>query len=136
LKKLTKEDQKQYQKLSEELHEAGTEYSTELEDAKFQIEEIIVRCNEKIQTYNEKLDNLKCFVHDIVFDQENYMEEKSDKWHESESGFAYKSWNEGWKEFESELENSVQDDIDMPADFSPDNVWDNDNPLLEPDMSP
>ena len=51
-----------------------------------------------IQEYNESLSNARSFCEDIASEIQEYMDNKSEKWQESDAASAYESWKEEWEQ--------------------------------------
>jgi len=49
-----------------------------------------------ISIYNDALDSAQGFCETIVGDIEEFMEEKSEKWQESDKGEAHANWKDSW----------------------------------------
>lgn len=137
MNKIDKATQKQFDKLHSELFDAAKEYSDTITKLNETIQEEIGKCDVLRETYNEKLDNLKSFVTDLISEQESYIDEKesnSDKWADSDKGQNYHAWKDSWQELESELENFEADEIDIP-EINSDNIIDLEQIML-PDFQP
>lgn len=78
--------------------------------------------NEALQNFKEKRDELSELVQEVVAQQEDYISERSEDWHDSESGESYQEWATEWEEFgddlsTAEVEISVYDNISEEVDF-------------------
>ena len=70
--------------------------------------------NFDVVKYNEAIQNLNSFIFEIREEMQMYFDDKSEKWQESDKGFAYQEWIENWEvEFE-EIENF--DEIELPVE--------------------
>lgn len=74
----------------------------------------VAAVNELIATYNEKATEANGVASDIASEIETYMDERSDKWRESEKGEAYSSWLQAWQEVDfAEID---QIEVEDPSD--------------------
>lgn len=68
------------------------------------VEEILTKINEMIHNelngaidaYNAKVDEAKAFVKNTIIKMEDYVEDKSEAWGDSEDGTAYSDWHSDW----------------------------------------
>lgn len=97
------------------------QYNALILDLDSQIKELIDVFNaqhseqiEELQTaYNASAAELKSLVLDQVNLMEAYMGDRSDSWHDSDSGSDYLFWSELWQEFGEFLERAEYEEFDI-----------------------
>ncbi|WNM70219.1 hypothetical protein [Myxococcus phage Mx1] len=88
-----------------DLREAITVFNEKLAAARVEVEE-------RLKDYNEALDEARGFRDDVVADMEAYVDERSEKWQDSDAGSAYISWKDSWEQLD--LEDAS---LDIPDDI-------------------
>ena len=83
-----------------DLETAEAEFNDVLTEARKKLQAEIDKANQTVANYNDALDDIARIV-------EEYMDEKSDKWMESEKGEAFTAWLEA-------LQNGQQPEFEMP----------------------
>jgi len=126
MKNLSNSDCKRIVSLAEEINTARAALTTAVETANAAIE----HAQTALAAYETSIDNAHSFAEDIVREIESYMDERSEKWHEGNSGEAYAQWKSAWEEF---LGNRLQPDEIVPIIIEDD---DQATALLELPSSP
>lgn len=62
-----------------------------------------------IEAYNAALSEARDFIEDAVGKMEDYVEDKSENWGDSDTGTAYMDWKSEWEGMD--LENLVRPDL-------------------------
>lgn len=75
--------------------------------------EAIERVNEAIVEYNDTVRDANNWCQDLVSQMETYRDERSVKWHDSDTGQQYDSWMQVWSEELNEADEF--NDIDAPS---------------------
>jgi chromosome segregation ATPase len=107
MKKLTKDQLAARDDLMKRLREAGEHIAPAIEAA-----------NAAIDAYNAILADVETWRDEIVGEMESYVEERSEKWHESDAASEYSDWK---GEFEG-LDASEIDALDIPETELADNL--------------
>jgi hypothetical protein len=72
----------------------------------------------KKDRYNTKIKELNQFIDDIRSDMQDYYDERSEKWQESDNGQMYQDWIDQWDncylEVDDFLEVNIPEDFDLP----------------------
>lgn len=118
MKKLNKEQQKRLEELNgnaqvlaAELDETIKTFNTTLEEQRDFLQAALDR-------YNEKRVEIGEFRDEIVIAIEEYVDERSEKWQESEAAGRYETWKSMWEELEvDEVELELPEDIDPGEGF-------------------
>lgn len=70
---------------------------------------------QKVDQYNAWVIKARDFCNVVAADIRSYMEDKNDRWHESDKGVAYENWVAEWEDAEASL--SRQPAPDEPEEF-------------------
>lgn len=54
-------------------------------------------------------EDVRNFVSDVNGEQQDYFENRSERWKESESGNQYEMWVAAWEEFDSDIDTVAED---------------------------
>lgn len=111
MKKLSKDEEKRRSELSEELKKIAAE----VDEAVVAANNAIDKVNDIIERYNNVVGEANGFREDIVNAIESYMDERSEKWHESDRASSYEDWKQEWEDELSEL--STYSELDSPSDL-------------------
>jgi hypothetical protein len=74
------------------------EQSKALEDLKAKFERDRQRMTDAIVAYNSVVDEINTWIEEVHAEQENYYDERSEKWQEGDAGQAYQSWMQLFEE--------------------------------------
>ena len=108
MKKLTKEHDETRMRLVNELHTIEEEVS----DAHGQVTTELEAANAIIAKYNEKVAEAEAWRDEVTADMQSYIDDRSDKWQESEAGTEYQEWQDSFAELEfSTLDELVVTDL-------------------------
>jgi hypothetical protein len=81
----------------------------------------IAAVNERVASYNEAVETARAFAEDIGSEIEAYMDERSEKWAESDAAQSYASWRDAWSGFTvDELEDF--DELAAPDEVTADEL--------------
>lgn len=94
----------------EQLEAAVTEFNEEMQQ-KYQTDVVSL-----LDDYNAKVEEANELRGSIADDMQNYFDNKSEKWQESDKGQEYQAWMERWQEeFETvSIEEPTELDFDVP----------------------
>lgn len=111
MKKLTKEQQAERDELIDEF----AERKAALEEQAGNVQHEVDKYDEHVNALNDTIGKINEFAANVAQDIEHYMEERSDKWLESERAAAYSDWKEQWLSVElSEVEQMKDVDVGTP----------------------
>lgn len=82
-------------------------FNTELGVLRNPVEQALANLNDAVTAANE-------FRQGIADDQENYYDERSEKWQEGDNGSAYSEWKDSWGNEFSEVEMEFPDELEEP----------------------
>lgn len=111
MKKLSKSDIARRAEIATKLAEA----LSAVEDEHNVLQEAMNAYNAKVADYNEALAEANGFVEDIANEIQSYMDDRSEKWHEGDTGEMYATWVDGWTSYAPE----DMDEGEMPPLPSP-----------------
>lgn len=120
MKKLAAAQQKEMMRLSSSLDVRKNDVSQRIADFNTKIQELIDEFNSEIsqivQSYNDVASEANAFVEEVKNAQQEYYDERSEKWQESDRGSEYQDWMNEWDiEIEEvEVEEAHFDEIDEP----------------------
>ena len=84
--------------------------------------------NDSLSKYNDVVGDVEAWRDEIVADMQTYMDEKSERWSDSENGQAYGDWKDTWESTdfqkldaleipeEPEIEDFITEVQDLPAE--------------------
>lgn len=108
MRKLTKEQLEQRSKMIATLHERKAELEEAIGTFNSTMADAGAGVTDAVAALNEAIAEAESFRSDIHSAMEDYTNDKSDKWKESEAGERYQNWMDGWAD-------SLYDvDIDLP----------------------
>ena len=108
MKKLTKEQDETRMRLVNELRTIEEEVT----DAHGKVISELEAANAVIAKYNEKVAEAEAWRDEVTTDMQSYVDERSDKWQESEAGTEYQEWQDSYAELSFEtLEELVVTDL-------------------------
>lgn len=84
------------QKLSKQQSERLATLCGELREAEDEVNDAFDTLDSCVSEYNQKADEVNEFLREVEGDIDNYINEQSEQWQESERGEAYSSWLEEW----------------------------------------
>lgn len=58
--------------------------------------------SQAIEAYNATLAEVKTFCEEVVADIQTYVDDRSEKWQESDASTAYDAWKEPWEQLDLE----------------------------------
>ena len=96
MKKLTKEQDETRMRLVNELRTIEEEVT----DAHGKVISELEAANAVIAKYNEKVAEAEAWRDEVTTDMQSYVDERSDKWQESEAGTEYQEWQDSFAELE------------------------------------
>lgn len=107
-------------------HEASrTRLIGELQEAYKKVEEqfaahtaITEKVNEAIAAYNDVCQNVETFRDEVTTDMQSYIDERSEKWQDGDSGQEYTSWKETWDALECSGFETVQEETVFDEELS------------------
>jgi hypothetical protein len=102
-----------------ELRDAITAAHAALEDACSVANVEIAKANEALAAYREAVQAAVNFVEDIGNEIESYMDDRSDKWRESDAASDYEEWKSAWQNFQPD-EPEDYADLEAPEEAAAD----------------
>jgi hypothetical protein len=89
--------------------------SAEVERLWSEYEDAVNALNEAISDLNSTVDDMNSFVQEVATQMEDFYDEKSEKWQQSDTGSAYSDWKSEWEQIEvSMMDEIAVDAIDLP----------------------
>lgn len=79
-----------------------------VDDCHDEIMELVLQLNEKLEAYRNCADEFKSYVETLADEAQEYFDERSEGWQESENGTSYSEWIDA-------IRSSV-DDLESPDD--------------------
>ena len=67
-----------------------------------------------IEAYNLAVADMETLRDEVVADMDNYIGERSDKWHESDAGSRYNDWKSEWENLDTAALDAVEA-LDSPT---------------------
>lgn len=122
MKKLSKDQKKRKEQLSKQLSEDHGVLQAAVERFNKVVEEQWAAVEDAQNQFNETLQAAKDFTEEIADAVDSYINEKSDKWQESEAAQNAMEWRDEWSGFEADVEESALDKpetyevVDDPGD--------------------
>jgi uncharacterized coiled-coil DUF342 family protein len=111
MKKLTKEQSKR----REAIVASGNAIKSEVADAWSALAERIADFNEVLGRFNAAVDEAIEFRDEIVGAIEEYVDERSERWQESDAASSYEDWKQQWEGVEIEsVEEIAADEPELP----------------------
>lgn len=89
---------------------------TKIESLWNEYEDAVNALNEAIAELNSTVDDMNSFVQEIVTQMDEYIDEKSEKWQEGDTGTAYLDWKSEWEN----ISISMMDEIPVEGLDTPD----------------
>jgi len=84
--------------LSAKQQEELSTWQTQLESAKQEIETAVTAANDKITAYNNLIGEVETWYGNITAAMDEYYEDRSEAWQQSEAGQEYDNWKENWQD--------------------------------------
>lgn len=109
MKKLLKTDSQTIDALVSELGDAKDDVIRAIETANAEV----AKANAAIAAYNEILDSARELKEEVTGRMEDYVSERSEAWHDSDSGRAFAEWQSTWNDFDADKVDEI-DDIEEP----------------------
>lgn len=66
------------------------------------LKECYDKYEEAVDKLNESIQAARDFRDEVVQEMQDYFDERSEKWHETENGQSYEAWKSEWEGFELE----------------------------------
>lgn len=104
MKTLNNAQTKRREELAAQLHEG----MTQLEANYSILVDMINDYNKEVDTFNGLVEEAREFTTEIAGNMESYINDKSEKWQESDSGTEYGEWRDAWQDIELEDLESVE----------------------------
>jgi uncharacterized coiled-coil DUF342 family protein len=98
MKKLTKEMEDKRDDIATELDKAFTE----IESVFSELSDTVAMYNAKVLEFNNKMADMREFIGEVTAAMDEYMDEKSEKWAESEPGERYSEWRSAWEDIDTD----------------------------------
>jgi hypothetical protein len=114
MKKLSRKQEIQKQELAEKMAAAKEGLEVEINAYNGVLQEAWERLEEALSKLNEAIQEAEEFRVEIAGAQEEYYDERSERWQEGDAGQAYQAWKQDWEMELSEVEMEQPDDLEMP----------------------
>lgn len=132
MKKLSKDHVARIEAMNVRYKEKKDALAEAIEKANEKINEANTLLDEAFGEMNEVIGEANEIREEIVSEIENYMDERSDNWRESDRGSAYDSWKDQWSEEIEEKEYTQPDTIDPITEEMPEELLNGDDFPHEP----
>jgi hypothetical protein len=96
MKKVSKKTIAWFTEKLNELEKAFCETESRIHEANAEMDSQVECVNEAISDYNTLLDEFEEGCAEVEGDIRSYMDERSEKWQESDRGQLYETWADGW----------------------------------------
>ena len=106
MKSLTKTHLSERDKIIDRINEAQTELEEKLDEYTEVTSRLQDGIGDALVAYNETLAEARQFIDNIAGEAESVMEDRSEKWQESDAGKAYQEWIDEWR-------GAVIDDVEI-----------------------
>lgn len=117
MKKLSKAQSTQLDTIADALVERYDALDTAIGAYNAAMEEAWTAVDEALGAYNETLSEARELRGDIVDQIQNHIDDKSEKWQDSDKGQAYESWRQQWEQIDlEEVEIDKPDELELNAD--------------------
>ena len=73
-------------------------FTTLIEEAKDLLGSIEAAASE----YNDKLEEIREFIEEVKGEMQEYQDDRSERWHESEAAQDFQAWQDAWEDAEIE----------------------------------
>jgi hypothetical protein len=115
MKNLTKEQSKRKAQIAQALTEVGNELQNAINQFNEQMTAAFAPIEELQGRYNELITEANGYIGTVHEQQEAYEGERSDAWHNGDSGQAYRDWMGEWSLDIGEIEVCAPNSIEEPA---------------------
>lgn len=113
--KLSKTDEEKRQDYINGLNEQKLKVAEAIDEYNAVAREAFAKVKDAVSDYNAILLNVDEWHAGINGDQQNYYDERSEKWQEGEKGQAYEGWKQQWEDIAlDEIELDEPDDFEVP----------------------
>lgn len=107
--KLTKHEQEQKAEWEKKITAARKALQDAVDIYNTQLENLTEVLKDAVDVYNDIVNDCTAFCEDIANEIDSELEERSEKWLESDKGQAAISWGDQWKDF-----SCLQEDLELP----------------------
>jgi cysteinyl-tRNA synthetase len=115
MKNLTKEQSSRKAQIAQAMTEVESDLQNAINQFNEQMTAMFAPIEELQGRYNELIAEAQGFIETIHEQQEAYSEERSDSWHNGDSGQAYREWMGEWNLDLDEIEVITPNPIEDPA---------------------
>jgi chromosome segregation ATPase len=115
MKNLTKEQSSRKAQIAQAMTEVESDLQNAINQFNEQMTAMFAPIEELQGRYNELIAEAQGFLETIHEQQEAYSEERSDSWHNGDSGQAYREWMGEWNLDLDEIEVITPNPIEDPA---------------------
>lgn len=114
MRKISKKQYKEIEVLHNKMNALFEEYNNKVNEIQDKIIDLIgEELNPVIDEFNENVSDLQNQVDEIYGELESYIEEKSDRWRESDKGEQYIEWSYEWNVQYTQLDHC---EIEVPLE--------------------
>jgi uncharacterized protein YukE len=114
MKNLTKEQSTRKAQIAQAMAEVESDLQNAIDQFNEQMTALYAPIEELQGRYNELIAEAQGFIETIHEQQEAYSEERSDSWHNGDSGQAYRDWMGEWNLDLEEIEIDTPDPLEEP----------------------
>jgi hypothetical protein len=111
--KLCKEDLSRRDELVSRLRETFTALDMAVDKFNTAMAEAWEGVEEALTAHNEAITDANSLKAEITEEMQDYYDDRTEKWQESDKGQAFQSWKETWEEEFSEAELEKPEDLDI-----------------------
>lgn len=117
MKRLSKQQVKTKADLVERLRKTNSDLQAAIDQYNAQLDTVLDPLVSAIDAANEARDDARTFAEEVVGEMQDYAGERSDKWHESDAGSDFDSWQNEWEAINlDEVDIDLPEPIDAPDD--------------------
>lgn len=116
MKKLSKAQQEEKAKLLGELEDAFGDVENAISDLNEKVKEMWGDVEDRVSDYNAVVEKANEFIGTVAESMQEYADERSEKWQESDAASSFAEWQGQWEEQLEDLELFAPDEIDSPED--------------------
>ena len=125
MKKLSKPELKQRDEFADALEAALNKVCDLVDDYNARVKQMWQPLEVALSEYNGIVDDAQNFRDGIVEQMQNYIDERSEHWQESDTGIAYVEWKDSWEALSVEpLEIEQPEEIELPEVEGPEALRD------------
>lgn len=118
MRKLTKDDLKERDRLADELDRVHSQLEAAVTEFNSKMDEIYQPLQKAVEAYNEVREEVNDFASGIATDIQSYIDDRSEAWHDSDAAQVMDDWKTVWDEEIDELEIDKPDEVELDSDLA------------------